>query len=187
MIYIDFDNVIYKCDKRLEDIIGEPLKHFDLVEHGLTKEVFSRPDFYLKDNKYLVDGAFEALSLLNINFPDVKILTKFVNPIEHKYKREFMDWLGFKDIEIIFVPIDGNKQDYLNDGDFLIDDDVRNLVESPTNVLFDYHGTFSYEWNKSDKDLVKHINWNDVIFYILIQMLIEQSKKNPSMDEMLEM
>lgn len=165
-IYVDFDDVIFKCNKRLVDFCNQDIKDWDITKYGLTTDIFSEHYFYVLDKNYIVDGFIENIHKLK-ELGDVKILTKFCKPVERGWKQLVIDWLGLSEIKLEYVKVKDNKQKYLKEGDFLIDDCIFNLKPNKNNILFDFQFGFNREWNKDEKnEFVKLTNWNDIYNYI---------------------
>ena len=164
-IWIDFDDTIYKCNDRLSEYAKQDVVDYDIRKYGLTTDVFSDKDFYINDEKYVIENSLECIKKLS-KLTDVRILTKIVKPIEVNYKQEFLNHFNL-DIPLICIQSHVDKQDYLGSDDFLIDDSNFNLSGNSRNILFDYRNKFDKSWNVDLENIfVKKSSWLDIYKYI---------------------
>lgn len=170
VVYIDFDGVIYDTIHRLQTLTGKKIDKFDLKKHYDIdpKEIFAREDFYVNEEAYFIEDSIKYLRLIG-SCGGLCILTKYTSKEEKKFKRAFINkYVKSAGVMIKFVPFKKSKQDYLTDGDFLIDDQCDNLEEGYTrNILFDSKGEYNLEWNSCDNFKFNRMyKWEDIYKYI---------------------
>ncbi len=124
-IYIDFDGVILDTwnvivqnyiNKYNTEIINDDLLKKSMLELGWNT---------ILNNSEEINNSFEKIHQLMINY-DVNVITKVNSIEEEKAKKAF---LNNKEIyNIIFVPYNLSKSDFVEPNDcILIDDDFKNL------------------------------------------------------------